>query len=151
MYASTTPAAIPREDAVLCDEPIRKILESTRDPFIGGHGGQGAWAIYEAGLGRDKEKRALRNEGNPDENDSNRKRTHHPSAGQLVPEGGVQGSPALELNVVQQVAEQDPPGREGEGRGHVEHGPLPVLHTRLTQDPDTVAHRFDSRERSAAK
>jgi hypothetical protein len=107
--------------------------------------------VQEAGLGGDEQQRAFGHERQRHDRGADVERADPPAAGEQLPQRGVQRLAALELHLVQEVAEQDAARGEGERRGHVEHRLPPVVDPRLAQDADAVAHRLDPGVGAAAE
>ncbi len=133
------------EDAVLRDEPVRELREAVGHPRIDRHVPEDARAVEKAGLGRDEEKRGLRDQQRQDERAPDRHAPGTPPAEESVEEDEVHRLSRLGTGSDEEVPEQDASRREGERGRHQEHRPLRGLHTGLPEHRDAVGDRLDPR------
>jgi hypothetical protein len=105
----------------------------------------------EPGLRGHEEERALREHGDPHDRGAEIELADPPAAADDLEQRRVQRLAALVVDVVQQVAEEDPARREGQRDRHHQHGALAGLGLGLAQDLGAVADRLDAGVGAAAE
>ena len=117
-----------------------------REPVIHGHVGHDPRPVDESRLGGDKEERPFGKD-----RDDGQRTADGPAAEEIPGQNGVQGLSGDRAHSDQEIAQENPPGREGQGGGHVDHRLLPGLDSRLAQDLEAIGNRLDPGVRPAAE
>ncbi len=120
-----------------------------RHPGVDRHVREDPGPVEESGLRADEEERPLGDERQEEE--ASRERTR-PEGLRREPlrQDGVERPARDPVHPGEEVAEDQPPRREGERDGHVEHRPAPRPDARLAQDLEPVRDRLDPRVRASA-